>query len=181
MRGFKAMAPHLKEQLAEQRITFQFNPPSAPHFGGTWEREVKSLKTAPKVILKEQIVTESVLCTVLTEIEGILNAKPLGNISSNVTDPDPVTLSLLLMGRYDVSLPQVLYVSSNILGKHRWRHSQVFADHFWSQFVRYFLPSLQERQVEEGWKGTYCGSSGSHRGPSAPSSFLACWEGFPRS
>ena len=55
------MSPHLKEQLAEQKITFQFNPPSAPHFGGTWEREVKSVKTTLKVILKEQTVSETVL------------------------------------------------------------------------------------------------------------------------
>ena len=54
--------------------------------------------------------------------------------------------SLLLMGHYDASLPQVLYDSSNILVKRRWRYSQVLADHFWSQFVRYNLPSLQERQ-----------------------------------
>lgn len=31
----------------------------------------------------------------------------------------------------------------------RWRHSQVLADHFWSGFIRHYLPSLQERQK---WK-----------------------------
>ncbi|KAK6306550.1 hypothetical protein J4Q44_G00234750 [Coregonus suidteri] len=139
--AFKAMAPHLKEQLAEQRISFRFKPPSALVECG---KEVKSVKPALKVILKEQTVTEIVPHTVLTEVEGILNVKPLGYIA-DVANPDPVTPSLLLMGRYDASLPQVLYDSSNILGKRRWRHSQVLADHFWSQFVRYYLPSLQER------------------------------------
>ncbi|KAK0143235.1 hypothetical protein N1851_018638 [Merluccius polli] len=52
--AFEAMASHLKEQLAKQQIEFCFNPPSAPHFGGAWEREVRSMKTALKVILKEQ-------------------------------------------------------------------------------------------------------------------------------
>lgn len=144
--AFEAMTPHLKEQLAEQQIAFCFNPPSAPHFGGAWEREVKSVKTALRVVLKEQTVPETVLRTVLTEVEGILNAKPLGYVSSDIADPDPITPSILLMGRYDASLPQAVYDSSNTLGNRRWRHSQVLVDHFWSRFVSHYLPSLQERQ-----------------------------------
>ena len=70
------------------------------------------------------------LHTVLTKVEGLLNAKPLGYNSSDVVDPDPVTPSLLLIGHYNASLPQDLYDSSKILGKRRWRHSQVFAHHF---------------------------------------------------
>ncbi|XP_073764218.1 uncharacterized protein [Danio rerio] len=143
---FNAMAPKLQEQLAEQRIRFRFNPPSAPHFGGTWEREVKSVKSALRVILREQSVPEAVLQTLLVEVEGILNSKPLGYISSDVADLDPVTPNLLLMGRRDASLPQVLYDSNNLLGRRRWRHSQVLADNFWTAFIRHHLPSLQDRQ-----------------------------------
>ena len=144
--AFEAMVPHLKEQLAEQQIDFCFNPPSAPHFGGTWEREVRSVKTALKVVLKEQYVPEAVLRTVLVEVEGILNAKPLAYISSDIADPDPITPSILLMVRYDASLPQVVYGPSNTLGNRRWRHSQVLVDHFWSTFISHYLPGLQDRQ-----------------------------------
>lgn len=62
---FTAMSPKLQELLAGQKIRFRHNPPSAPHFGGTWEREVKSVKTAPRVILREQSVPEPVLQTLL--------------------------------------------------------------------------------------------------------------------
>ncbi|KAL1251845.1 hypothetical protein QQF64_019641 [Cirrhinus molitorella] len=144
--AYDAMIPQLRDQLTEQQISFRFIPPGAPHFGGAWEREVKSVKQALKVVLKDQTVTETVLCTVLIEVEGILNAKPLGYVSSDVSDLDPVTPSILLMGRHDSSLPQVLYDSSNLLGTRRWKHSQVLADHFWSSFIHYYLPNLQERQ-----------------------------------
>lgn len=89
---------------------------------------------------------EEVLATVLVEVEGILNSKPLGYTSSDVADPDPVTPNMLLMGQRDASLPQALYGSDALLGRRRYRHSQVIADHFWSQFTRRYLPSLQQRR-----------------------------------
>lgn len=49
------------------------------------------------------------------------------------------------MGRRDSSLPQAVYDSTDLLGTRRWRHSQVLADHFWSSFIRHYLPTLQER------------------------------------
>ncbi len=104
------------------------------------------MKQALKVILKEQTVPETVLRTVLIEVEGIMNAKPLGYISSDIADPDPITPSILLMGRHDSSLPQVMYDSSHLIGTRRWRHSQVLADQFWARFINLYLPGLQERQ-----------------------------------
>ncbi|CAL9695893.1 unnamed protein product [Knipowitschia caucasica] len=139
-----SMASQLKTQLSEHQIFFRFNPPSAPHFGGTWEREVKSVKMALRVVLKDQTVPEPVLMTTLVEVEGIMNSKPLGYLSSDASDPDPVTPNLLLMGRHDASLPQAVYDPGD-LGRRRWRHSQALADHFWLSFTRHYLPGLQER------------------------------------
>lgn len=89
--AFAAMNPHLKEQLSKSQIQFHFNPPNAPHFGGVWEREIRSVKAALRVTMGSQSVSEEVLHTVLVEIEGILNSKPIGYASSDTADPDPVT------------------------------------------------------------------------------------------
>lgn len=144
--AFAALAPELQAQLAKQQIKFRFNPPNAPHFGGCWEREIRSLKQALTVTIGAQSVTFEVLQTVLVEIEGILNSKPLGYTSSDIADPDPVTPNSLLMGRPDASLPPVIYPESEIISRRRWRHSQVLADHFWKHFLRFYLPNLQTRQ-----------------------------------
>lgn len=85
------------------------------------------------------------LRTVLIEVEGILNSKPLGYVSTDVADPDPVTPNLLLMGRLDPSLPQAVYDDAEPLSRRRWRHSQVLADQFWAHFIRRYLPTLQTR------------------------------------
>ncbi|KAK0153104.1 hypothetical protein N1851_005238 [Merluccius polli] len=139
---FQAMEPKLQEHLSHQQISFNFNPPGAPHFGGVWEREIRSVKNALRVILGNQTTSDAVLHTVLIEVEGIMNSKPLGYLSSNASDPDPVTPNLLLIGRRDASLPQAIFANSKLLGRRKWRHSQILADHFWTRFIRDYLPNL---------------------------------------
>lgn len=147
--SFATLQDELQSHLASQQIKFVFNPPGAPHFGGCWEREIRSIKTALRVTIGAQTVTEEVLRTVLVEVEGILNSKPLGYTSSDVADPDPITPNCFLIGRRDASLPQVVYQESKILSRRRWRHSQLLAEHFWRHFLKYYSPSLQARQK---WK-----------------------------
>ncbi|KAJ8400620.1 hypothetical protein AAFF_G00393890 [Aldrovandia affinis] len=91
-----------------------------------------------------QSQTEEVHRTVLIEVEGVLNSKPLGYVPSSITDLDPVTPNLLLIGRPDGCLPQVMY--PELLNRRRWKHSQILTDHFWSSFIRHYLPSLQACQ-----------------------------------
>lgn len=67
---FKALHPSLQSKLAEQQIKFRFNPPSSPHFGGSWEREIRSIKAALASTLGSQVVKEEILQTVLIEIEN---------------------------------------------------------------------------------------------------------------
>lgn len=141
--AFAGMMPQLQEELAKKQIKFHFNPPASPHFGSAWEREIQSVKKALQVVIGALSLQREVLLTFLVEVEGILNAKPLGYVSSDLADP--VTPSMLLMGRRDASLPQVSY-ATDTLSKRRWRRCQMMVDHFWVQFIRSYLPSLQVRQ-----------------------------------
>ncbi len=89
--AIKAMNSLLQTCLAEHQIKFIFNPPCALYFGGTWEREIRSIKTALNATINAQTVTEEMLNTILIDIEGILNLKPLGYFSSVLAEPDPIT------------------------------------------------------------------------------------------
>lgn len=93
--AFAALESQLKEQLADYQILFKFNSPNAPHFGGAWEREVRSIKAALQVAIGSQSVSEDVLSTVLVEVEGILNSKPLGYVSADIVDLDTITPNLM--------------------------------------------------------------------------------------
>ena len=143
--AFVSGKPSLTQQLANQNVRFQFNPPNAPHFGGVWEREVKSIKDGLRAALGDQSVAEPVLQTVLAEVEGMLNSKPLGYVSSDVADVEPMTPNMLLMGgRLDPSLPQVVYTADELLGRRRWRHRPgALWTSFGHTFIKYYLPGLQ--------------------------------------
>lgn len=112
--AFKELEPQLQQQLVNYQIDLKFNPPNAPHFGGAWVRDIRSIKSAFQVAVGTQALSEDVLHTILVEVEGILNSKPLGYVSANMANPDPITPNMLLMGWWDASLPQAIYASETI-------------------------------------------------------------------
>ena len=61
-------------------------------------REIWSVKRTLYITVGPQPVTEDVLLTVPLEVQGVLNAKPLGYVLASITDLDPVTPNSLLMG-----------------------------------------------------------------------------------
>ena len=60
--------------LSKERIQWVFNPPAAPHMGGVWERLVRSCKKALDVVLQNQVLTDEVLLTAITEVESLVNS-----------------------------------------------------------------------------------------------------------
>ncbi|KAJ7983379.1 hypothetical protein DPEC_G00379520 [Dallia pectoralis] len=145
--AFKDLSPDLQAQLAGQRSR-SLQPACFTTLRRNLGKGDSFCENCLVYYGGAQPVAEEVLRTVFIEVEGILNSKPLGYVSSDVTDLDPVTPNLLLMGKksLDGSLPQVVYPESEILCKRQWRHSQVLSDHFWSSYIRHYLPSLQVRQ-----------------------------------
>lgn len=88
-----ALGPALQEQLAEQKVTFRFNPPNALHFRGAWEREIRYVKFALRVAVEDKSQHEDVLLMFLTEVECILSSKTLGCFSRR-RSLDPVKRNL---------------------------------------------------------------------------------------
>ena len=56
----------IKEAVSVQHIKWTFNPPAAPHMGGAWERLVRSSKEIMYGLVKDQVLTDPQLYTLLT-------------------------------------------------------------------------------------------------------------------
>ena len=59
----------ITDELSQHCIQWHFNPPAAPHFGGVWERLMKSAKRALKAVAGNQRVTDETLLTFMAEAE----------------------------------------------------------------------------------------------------------------
>ncbi|GFU46307.1 integrase catalytic domain-containing protein [Trichonephila clavipes] len=69
--------------FTEEGIEWNFIPPRAPHMGGLWEAGIKSVKYHLKRALGRSRLTYEEFETVIIQVEGILNSRPLTPISND--------------------------------------------------------------------------------------------------
>ncbi|XP_037515039.1 uncharacterized protein LOC119391431 [Rhipicephalus sanguineus] len=92
--------------LGEKRITWKFILPSAPWWGGWWERLVRTIKLPLRKVLGKARLNFEELTTVLTEVEAVVNSRPLTYIESDSGEPRALTPADLIIGRRLTTLPQ---------------------------------------------------------------------------
>ncbi|XP_053377557.1 uncharacterized protein LOC123564742 [Mercenaria mercenaria] len=76
----------LSKYFLQETIDWHFNPPYASHMGGVWERLVRSVKNAVKSVVREQLLRDEALMTLMTEVEKILNDRPITQRNLTVND-----------------------------------------------------------------------------------------------
>jgi hypothetical protein len=137
-----------KTQLANVNanfyITWHFNPPSASHFGGAYERMILSVQRALKAILKDQSPRVETLRSALIECENIVNSRPLTHVPIDAEDAEPLTPNHFL--KYHANnqpAPGIFKNECNL--RKQWRISQQLADSFWKKWRELYLPELARR------------------------------------
>ena len=91
----------IKKYSSNKQITWHFNPPAAPYMVRIWERIVKTVKNVMFSRIKNTVLTDFQLMTIFTEIEAIINNRPLTYISDKPVDLEPLTPNHLLLSRYN--------------------------------------------------------------------------------
>lgn len=137
------------DYLLQNEIEWHFNPPSASHFGGAWERCIRTVRKILNALTKEQILNEESLATLMTEVEAIINSRPLTKVSSDCNDDEPLTPNHLLLLKRDPTLPPGLFDRDDNYTRKRWRQVQYMVNLFWRRWTKEYIPSLQERHK---WK-----------------------------
>src|SRR5207249_8671155 len=111
-----------------RKIRWHFIPPSAPHMGGSWERLVRSVKTALKWTLKEQFPREETLQTLFAEAESIVNSRPLTCVSIEDDTDESLTPNHFLIGQSSASISPGKFDKQDFCLRKQWRISQALAD-----------------------------------------------------
>ncbi|GFV86492.1 uncharacterized protein TNCV_2156851 [Trichonephila clavipes] len=126
-------------------ISWNFMPPRAPNFGGLWEAGVKSFKFYLKRAVGNLKMTLEEFLTIITQIEGVLNSRPITPLSVDIDDLEVLTPGHFLIGRpiTSISEPNLLDKTENTL--FRWQKLTKIVQHIWTKWSRDYLNNLQQR------------------------------------
>ncbi|XP_052255015.1 uncharacterized protein LOC127860777 [Dreissena polymorpha] len=140
-------------------IEWRFIPQRAPWYGGWWERLIGLTKVALKKVLGRAYVTLESLQTIVTEIEAVLNDRPLTYASTDLNDPAPITPSQLLYGRRVTTLPHdevtvdagsTVAAADHAAFNRMARRRELLIQQFYRRWKTEYLTSLREHHRMSG-------------------------------
>ena len=138
------------QQNGGEWIWWKRNPPLASNMGGVWERQIRTARNILNSLLKTHgaSLTDESLQTLLTEVEAIVNSRPLTtDVINDVTSLVPLSpINLLTMKSRVVMPPPGVFTSAVIYCRKHWRRVQHLSNEFWSRWRKEVLLTLQNRQ-----------------------------------
>ena len=135
---------NIAAELAHKSIKWRFNPPSAPHQSGIWERLVRSFKRVLYTILGTRRLTDEVLHTTFCLVENDLNSRPLTPVSADSCDLNALTPLHFLLGEHSTATPSAV---GNNEFDHRKHYARAlsYANVIWSRWIKEYVPTLNRR------------------------------------
>jgi len=128
----------------DKSVTWEFIPPRAPHFGGSWEIMVKAMKRAVRVITDGTDVNEDQFRTAVSQAASLLNSRPL---SREFLDEKEIiiTPNSFLVGQFSTNLSgQDAEPKLSKLGA-KYKEVLKIGQKVWRQFQKEILPELAPR------------------------------------
>ena len=137
----------IRSRATEYNCRWIFNPPSASHHGGAWERMIRTTRSIFDSILfqhKAQL-TDEMLTTFLAEAEATINSRPLCTTTDVSLEPlTPAHLLTLKMST--VNPPPGNFQRDGKFSQKLWRRVQHLSEMFWCRWRKEYVSSLQQRQ-----------------------------------
>ena len=139
----------LQATAAGLNIKWVFIPPRAPHFGGLWEAVIKSAKKHIRRIMGNSKLTFEELTTLFSQVEMVLNSRPISIISDDPKDDIILTPAHLCLGSKLEAIPSKQERTIKQLSTHsptkRWFYIQNLLINFWKRWSKEYVSTLQER------------------------------------
>lgn len=126
-------------------IKFNFNPPSAPHMGGAWERLIRSIKAGLRHLLNGNVTSEELLRTSLIDIEMLINSRPLTYVATDENTHEALTPNHFLLGQSSGIKPFGNMCDDPEVLKKEWKRQQLITQTFWQRWTNEYLPEISKR------------------------------------
>ncbi|XP_064479062.1 uncharacterized protein LOC135392275 [Ornithodoros turicata] len=149
--------PVVKDHFSTSKIEWRFIMERAPWWGGFYERLVRSVKTSLKKVLGRKLLDTEEIVTILTEVEAVINSRPITFLYSNSSEEMPISPAHFLVGKRLTSLPtpQCRELTSTKLSLDEiWTSRQRGLAHFWKRWHKEYLAELQSSRSSRVFKSS---------------------------
>ena len=136
----------IQRMTSNKGVSWKWNPPAAPHFGGVCECMIKSAKRAIFTVLRDAEVNDEELETIFIGVESLLNSRPLTAESDRPKDDRVSTPNHFLIGQIGVDFVPESVDTEPFNPRKRWRRLQELTTHVWNRWMKEYLPQIGSRQ-----------------------------------
>lgn len=143
--AIKQAGSEIRTFLLEKRIKWSMIPARAPHFGG-WESGVKLIKHHLSRVLGDIRLTFEDFNTGITEIEAIVNSRPLWAIPSHIDEYEALTPGHFLIFRALNTLPEPNISDIPMNRLNQYQYLCRLTSEFWKLWSKEYIHSLQIRK-----------------------------------
>ncbi|UYV74052.1 hypothetical protein LAZ67_11001974, partial [Cordylochernes scorpioides] len=133
----------VQSESTKQNINWKFIPPSAPWWGGWWERLIGLLKQLLRKILGQARLEFEELYTIICDTESLMNSRPLTYMSEDVEDLSPLTPALFLHDLKEIGVPDLDSIERASLQK-RYRFRQRLREDLRKRFRTEYFGFLRQ-------------------------------------
>ncbi|XP_070492311.1 uncharacterized protein [Chironomus tepperi] len=135
-------AEHHQQLASDKKISWHFNPPLTPHWGGVWERLIRDVKRAIHFEMNKKVIKEKLFDCVLLQVEDIMNSRPLTHLPVSPDDLCPITPNLLIKQHPGYSFIGDNTATSSDDLHHMTVRAKKIAEKFTQRWIKEYLPII---------------------------------------
>lgn len=124
-------------------IEWKLIPPSAPWWGGFWERLIGIMKRVLRRVLGRSSLNYEEMSTVLCDCESIINSRPLTYVSENPDDLRPMTPAMFLQEIPEIGIPELEFLDEKKMNK-RYLYRSKICENLRARFRNEYLGTLRQ-------------------------------------
>lgn len=136
----------LATEFNSSTMTWRFNPPTAAHMGGAWERLIGMVKKNLYYVTTLRNIQDELFRSLLIEVKNVVNSRPLTYVPIDCGASEAITPNHFLLGSSSGQKPSSSFNCEGLHLRTSWLLSQQLTDIFYKRFLKEVIPLLNRRQ-----------------------------------